>query len=57
MHALDQFDVELDPARPAAVLAARHPQLAGCGWAVADWCPAPGYAAAVAVEGERVELG
>lgn len=56
MHALDAFDVELDPARPAAVLAARHPQLAGCGWAVVDWCPAPGYAAAVAVEGERVEL-
>jgi len=57
MHALDAFDVELDPARPAAVLAARHPQLVGCGWAVADWCPAPGYAAAVAVEGERIELG
>lgn len=55
MHALDQFDVEIDPGRPAAVLAARHPQLAGCGWAVADWCPGPGYAAAVAVEGERVE--
>lgn len=56
MHVLDAFDVELDPTRPAALLAARHPQLAGCAWAVADWCPAPGYAAAVAVEGERVEL-
>lgn len=57
MHALDGFDVELDPARPPAVLAARHAQLLGCGWAVADWCPAPGYAAAVAVEGERLVLG
>ncbi len=56
MHALDQFDVELDPARPASVLAVRHPQLTGCEWAVADWSPAPGYAAAVAVEGESVEL-
>jgi 4'-phosphopantetheinyl transferase len=56
MHALDAFDVELDPARPAAVLASRHPQLAGSPWAVADWSPAPGYAAAVAVEGEQVEI-
>ncbi|MBN9520058.1 4'-phosphopantetheinyl transferase superfamily protein [bacterium] len=56
MHALDGFDVELDPARPPGVLAARHTQLLGCGWAVADWCPAPGYAAAVAVEGERLVL-
>jgi 4'-phosphopantetheinyl transferase len=57
MHALDGFDVELDPARPPAVLATRHEQLAGCGWAVADWAPAPGYAAAVAVEGDRLEFG
>ncbi|QDU21505.1 4'-phosphopantetheinyl transferase family protein [Urbifossiella limnaea] len=56
MHVLDAFDVELDPARPAAVLAARHPQLAGSAWAVADWCPAPGYSAAVAVEDDSVEL-
>jgi len=56
MHVLDAFDVELDPERPAAVLAARHEQLAGCDWAVADWCPAAGYTAAVAVEGDRLEL-
>ncbi len=56
MEALDGFDVELDPRQPAAVLGVRHTQLLGCGWAVADWCPVPGYAAAVAVEGERVEL-
>ncbi|HEX4611649.1 MAG TPA: 4'-phosphopantetheinyl transferase superfamily protein [Urbifossiella sp.] len=56
MHALDGFDVELDPARPPAVLTARHPQLAGTEWVVADWCPAPGYIAAVAVEGGRIVL-
>lgn len=56
MHALDCFDVELDPTRPPAVLATRHEQLAGCGWAVADWCPAPGYAAALAVEAGWLEL-
>jgi hypothetical protein len=43
--------VELDPARAPAVLAVRHPVFAGVGWAVADWEPAPGFAAAVAVEG------
>jgi len=48
---LDGFDIDLDPARPPAVLAVRHAALAGGGWAVADWQPAPGYAAAVAVEG------
>lgn len=56
MHALDGFDVELHPDRPAAVLATRHEQLAGAAWAVAEWCPAAGYAAAVAVEGDRVEV-
>ena len=57
---LDGFDVELDPARPPAVLAVRHPLFAGPGWAVADWEPAPGFAAAVAVEGTgrvRIEEG
>lgn len=48
---LDGFDVELDPCRPPAVLAIRHQVLAAEGWAVADWEPAPGFAAAVAVEG------
>jgi len=48
---LDGFDVELDPAKPPAVLAVRHPMLAGEGWTVADWEPAAGFAAAVAVEG------
>ncbi|MBA4067366.1 MAG: 4'-phosphopantetheinyl transferase [Isosphaera sp.] len=45
---LDDFDVELDPGRPPAVLAARDPALAG-GWGLSAWPPADGYAAAVAV--------
>jgi 4'-phosphopantetheinyl transferase len=48
---LDGFDVELHPGRPAALLAARHPALAGTGLGLAAWAPAGGYAAAVAVEG------
>jgi hypothetical protein len=50
VQCLDAFDVELDPARPSAVLAVRDPVLAGSGWSVADWEPAPGFTAAVAVE-------
>jgi 4'-phosphopantetheinyl transferase len=60
VQCLDGFDVELDPARPPAVLAVWHPALAGVGWAVGDWEPAPGFAAAVAVEGVggvRVAVG
>jgi 4'-phosphopantetheinyl transferase len=51
MQYLDGFDVELDPARSAAVLAVRHAALASSGWVVADWEPSPGFAAAVAIEG------
>ncbi len=46
---LDGFDVELHPARPAALLAARHPTLVGTRWELSAWEPAAGYAAAVAV--------
>jgi 4'-phosphopantetheinyl transferase len=52
VQCLDGFDVELDPARPPAVLAVRDAALCGPGWAVAHWEPGPGYTAAVAVEGE-----
>jgi 4'-phosphopantetheinyl transferase len=45
---LDDFDVELHPDRPPAVLAARDPALAGP-WGLTAWSPADGYAAAVAV--------
>jgi 4'-phosphopantetheinyl transferase len=47
---LDAFDVELDPVRPPAVLAVRHHALASNGWTVADWEPASGFVAAIAVE-------
>jgi 4'-phosphopantetheinyl transferase len=52
---LDEFDVELHPARPAALLAARHAVLRQSAWSLAAWEAAPGFAAAVAVEG-AVEL-
>ena len=48
---LDGFDVELHPARPAALLAARHPVVAASAWSLAAWEPECGFAAAVAVEG------
>ena len=48
---LDEFDVELHPVRPAALLAARHAGLRSSAWALAAWEAAPGFAAAVAVEG------
>jgi 4'-phosphopantetheinyl transferase len=51
---LDEFDVELNPARPAAVLAARHPELRAGVWGLAAWEAATGFAAAVAVEGAAV---
>lgn len=47
---LESFDVELDPTQAPAVLAARHPELAGRRWGLAAWEPVPGFAAAVAVE-------
>ena len=57
---LDDFDVEIHPARPAALLAARHAVLAADAWQLAAWEPAPGYSAALAVRGEsklHFELG
>jgi 4'-phosphopantetheinyl transferase len=47
---LGDFDVELHPDRPAALLAARHRDLADSSWRMAAWAPAAGYAAAVALE-------
>ncbi len=49
---LDGFDVELDPGRPAAVLAARHPALCGREWRLMAWEAAAGFAAAVALQTE-----
>jgi len=53
---LDEFDVELHPARPAALLAARHRALSAASWQLSAWEPAPGYCAAVATS-ESMESG
>lgn len=47
---LDEFDVELHPARPAALLAARHPALASENWRLSTWEPVVGYCAAVVIQ-------
>lgn len=46
---LDEFDVELHPQRPAALLEARHPAVRGGCWRLTAWEAAPGFAAAVAL--------
>jgi 4'-phosphopantetheinyl transferase len=48
---LDDFDVDLDPRRPASLLAARLPALASSDWSLADWSLEPEHVAALAVEG------
>jgi 4'-phosphopantetheinyl transferase len=58
---LADFDVELHPECPPCVNAVRDPQLAGAGWALAEWSTSDQVIVAVAVEGtaelvvERVE--
>ena len=52
---LDDFDVELHPARPAALLATRHAVLSAASWQLTAWEPAPGFAAALAVEGNSAQ--
>jgi 4'-phosphopantetheinyl transferase len=48
---LDQFDVSLAPGEPAAVLGTQQdPTEASC-WSLQELTPAPGYVAALAVEG------
>ncbi|HVL12124.1 MAG TPA: 4'-phosphopantetheinyl transferase superfamily protein [Gemmata sp.] len=48
---LGDFDVELHPEHPAALLAARHTVLAASAWSLTAWEAAPGFAAALSVEG------
>ena len=48
---LADFDVELHPERSPRVNAVRDPQLAGPGWALAEWLTPDGAAVALAVEG------
>ncbi|MBI3761430.1 MAG: 4'-phosphopantetheinyl transferase superfamily protein [Chloroflexi bacterium] len=54
-YPLDQFDVSLAPDEPAALLSVR-----GCstarGWSLRSLSPGPGYAAALALEGEACRL-
>ena len=48
---LADFDVELHPELPPRVNAVRDPQLAGPGWALAEWLTPDGATIALAVEG------
>jgi 4'-phosphopantetheinyl transferase len=48
---LDQFDVSLAPGEPAAVLGIRPDSSEGSRWSLQELTLAPGYEAALAVEG------
>ncbi|MFO0823158.1 MAG: 4'-phosphopantetheinyl transferase superfamily protein [Gemmataceae bacterium] len=48
---LGEFDVELHPHRPAALLETRHPALMGMSWELEVWEPVAGFAAAIALAG------
>jgi 4'-phosphopantetheinyl transferase len=48
---LDQFDVSLAPGEPAAVLGTQHDPSEASRWSLRELTPAPGYFAALAVEG------
>lgn len=50
-HPLDRFDVALDPAAPARLLAVDGDARQASRWSLLDLRPAPGYVAAVAVNG------
>lgn len=50
--ALDSFDVSLAPGDPASILDARNVSLAALTFTLRDLSAAPGYSAAVAVEGK-----
>lgn len=46
---LDEFDVELHPARPAGLLAARHPDILDASWQLRTLQISEGYSASLAV--------
>jgi 4'-phosphopantetheinyl transferase len=53
LHAnLTAFDVSLAPGEPAALLRAADDPVGPEGWQLVDLAPAPGYAGALAVEGD-----
>jgi 4'-phosphopantetheinyl transferase len=53
---LSSFDVDLTVGQPAALLATRPDATEALRWSLREVCTTEGYAAAVAVEGTRVEL-
>jgi 4'-phosphopantetheinyl transferase len=48
---LDEFDVSLIPGEPAVLVSALNDPLEAARWSLRELCPAPGYVAALAVEG------
>jgi 4'-phosphopantetheinyl transferase len=53
---LDQFDVSLAPGEPAAVLGTQRDPSEASRWSLQELTPAPGYVAALAVEGHGWRL-
>jgi 4'-phosphopantetheinyl transferase len=53
---LDQFDVSLIPGEPAALLNTQRDLYEVSRWSLQELTPAPGYAAALAVEGHGWHL-
>jgi 4'-phosphopantetheinyl transferase len=53
---LDRFDVSLVPGEPAGLLGIDGDSKAASRWLLQDLKPAPGFAAAVAIEGRRREV-
>lgn len=53
---LDQFDVSLAPGEPAALLETAEGSRETLRWSLHDLSPAPGYAGALAIEGQGAKL-
>jgi 4'-phosphopantetheinyl transferase len=53
---LDQFDVSVAPGEPAAVLSTQRDPSEASRWSLQELVPAPGYVAALAVEGHAWHL-
>lgn len=53
---LDQFDVSLSPGEPARLLGIKGSSTAAAQWSLQELTPAPGYVAALAVEGHGWRL-
>jgi 4'-phosphopantetheinyl transferase len=55
-YELDKFDVTLTPGRPARLLRVEGDRKEASRWTLHSFVPAPGYVAALAVEGKRWAL-